>query len=296
MESMTGFGRGISENANGIVTAEIKSVNSRYTEINIRSDHSFGVFEEMIRKLIKEKISRGKLNITLSFALHQGRAAEKVNVNQSLLDEYVRALKTVQKTGLVKKEKIRISDLLAMPAPWITVEENSMSEEELQQLVHDSIVQAIGQLLVMRAKEGNHLKQDLLRRLGFLQEKLAFIISRQDAAAGQYESRLRSRIQKYLADSGFKADEGRILEEVAAFAEKADYTEEAVRFASHLKQFALIMEESGPVGRRLDFLLQEMNREVNTTASKACDTEVIDCVIIMKTELEKIREQVQNIE
>ena len=287
MKSMTGFGRGISENAYGSVTTEIKSVNSRYIEINIRGDHLSGAYEDMIRKLIRERITRGKLNVTLSFSSGKEDIKEKVSINQKLLDQYIEALENVQKEYLPKgkKRKIKIADLLAMPEPWITVEKSDIPEEVFLQLVHDSAASAIDRLLIMREKEGLHLREDLLHRLSFLQEKLAFIISRQDREAKEFENRLRSRIQKYLEDSGLEIDEGRIAEEVALFAEKADFTEETVRFASHLKQFGLIMNEPG-----------EMNREINTTASKASDTEVIDCVIIIKTELEKIREQVQNIE
>lgn len=298
MKSMTGFGRGISENAYGSVTTEIKSVNSRYIEINIRGDHLSGAYEDMIRKLIRERITRGKLNVTLSFSSGKEDIKEKVSINQKLLDQYIEALENVQKEYLPKgkKRKIKIADLLAMPEPWITVKKSDIPEEVFLQLVHDSAASAIDRLLIMREKEGLHLREDLLHRLSFLQEKLAFIISRQDREAKEFENRLRSRIQKYLEDSGLEIDEGRIAEEVALFAEKADFTEETVRFASHLKQFGLILNEPGAIGRRLDFLLQEMNREINTTASKASDTEVIDCVIIIKTELEKIREQVQNIE
>ena len=148
----------------------------------------------------------------------------------------------------------------------------------------------------MREREGNNLKVDLKKRLAFLREKLAFLISRQDLETKAYEERLRLRMTKILGAMGVELDETRLLEEVAIYSEKTDYTEEVVRFGSHLDQFEQMLDSSEPVGRKLDFLLQEINREVNTTASKASDTEVIDCVITIKTELEKIREQVQNIE
>ena len=148
----------------------------------------------------------------------------------------------------------------------------------------------------MRQREGHNLKVDLKQRLAFLREKLAFLLSRQDLAAKAYEERLRQRMEKILEQMNFEVDEGRILEEVALFSEKTDYTEEVVRFASHLDQFDAMLESEEPIGRKLDFLLQEINREASTTASKASDAEVIDTVIQIKTELEKIREQVQNIE
>ena len=155
---------------------------------------------------------------------------------------------------------------------------------------------ALVSLIEMRQREGHNLKVDLKQRLAFLREKLAFLLSRQDLAAKAYEERLRQRMEKILEQMNFEVDEGRILEEVALFSEKTDYTEEVVRFASHLDQFDTMLESEEPIGRKLDFLLQEINREANTTASKASDAEVIDTVIQIKTELEKIREQVQNIE
>lgn len=156
--------------------------------------------------------------------------------------------------------------------------------------------EAIEGLLTMRRTEGENLKKDLEKRLSFLEEKRQFLLSKQDVAVKEYEERLKARIDKALEGRDAETDEDRVLQEVAIYSEKVDYTEEVVRLGSHLSQFRQILDSDGPIGRKLDFLLQEINREVNTTASKASDTEVVDCVIIIKTELEKLREQVQNIE
>lgn len=295
MNSMTGFGKGSGEGAVGTVNAEIKAVNSRFLEINIRSDHFSGVLEEAARQAIKESVHRGKLNVSLSFTPAVGGEAVEVSLNEPLLDAYISALSTVGKRKKVKG-RIGISDLLSLPESFLSVQKKNISDEDMLPLVREAVTEAIGSLSAMREREGNNLKVDLKKRLAFLREKLAFLISRQDLETKAYEERLRLRMTKLLGTMGVELDETRLLEEVAIYSEKTDYTEEVVRFGSHLDQFEQMLDSSEPVGRKLDFLLQEINREVNTTASKASDTEVIDCVITIKTELEKIREQVQNIE
>ena len=296
MDSMTGFGRGTCENEIGSMTAEIKAVNSRFLEINMHSDHFSAFLEDKAARMVKASLHRGKINIFLSFAPFDTGRKWKVELDKSLLDAYVKALDKARRMKEIRPRRPVISDLLALPEPFLRVQQESISEEDLASLVEKAVEEALQGLLEMRKKEGNNLKQDLLRRLSLLQERREFLLSRQDAACKSHEERLRARIDKMLQDRDIAVDENRILEEVAIFSEKTDYTEEVVRLGSHLQQFVDMMESGEPVGRKLDFLLQEINREVNTTASKASDTEVVDCVIIIKTELEKIREQVQNIE
>ena len=296
MRSMTGFGRGVGEGAIGTVTAEIKAVNSRFLEINIRSDHFSGTLEEAARQAVKNSISRGKLNIFLSFKPSSAGNATKVTVNEGLVNAYLDALTKVQAMRHVKKGKVSVADLLALPEPFLQVTKEDLSDEDMLPLVTAAMEMAISSLIAMREKEGENLKNDLLQRLTFLRQNLTFLISKQDVAAQEYEERLRQRMEKLISTMGVEIDEGRLLEEVAIYSEKTDYTEEVVRFASHLEQFEEMLAGSEPVGRKLDFLLQEINREANTTASKASDREVIDTVITIKTELEKIREQIQNIE
>ncbi len=296
MRSMTGFGRGIGEGTIGTVTAEIKAVNSRFLEINIRSDHFSGALEEAARQVVKNAISRGKLNIFLSFTPSGEGKTVKVSVDEELVNAYLDALTRLQAMRHVKKGKISVSDLLTLPEPFLRVTKEDVSDEEMLPLVQSAMEAAIASLIAMREKEGENLKKDLLDRLTFLRHKLTFLITKQDVAAKEYEERLHQRMEKLISTMGVEIDEGRILEEVAIYSEKTDYTEEVVRFASHLDQFEDMLQDTEPVGRKLDFLLQEINREANTTASKASDKEVIDTVITIKTELEKIREQIQNIE
>ncbi len=296
MRSMTGFGRGVGEGAIGTVTAEIKAVNSRFLEINIRSDHFSGALEEAARQAVKNSISRGKLNIFLSFHPSSTGNGTKVTVDEGLVHAYLDALTKVQSMKHVKKGKISVEGLLALPEPFLQVTKEDLSDEEMLPLVQSAMEMAISSLIAMREKEGENLKNDLLQRLTFLRQNLTFLISKQDVAAKEYEERLMQRMEKLISTMGVEIDEGRVLEEVAIYSEKTDYTEEVVRFASHLEQFEDMLADEAPVGRKLDFLLQEINREANTTASKASDREVIDTVIVIKTELEKIREQIQNIE
>lgn len=296
MYSMTGFGRGTASSEAGTVTVELKSVNSRFLEINVRNSYFSGALEEAARQAVKKYIHRGKISMSLSFTPSAQGTDYTVHVDEKLLSSYMEALKEVQKQKGMKKGKISISDLLALPQPFLSVTKSDISDEELSPLLSEALGQALQGLLDMRYKEGENLKADLSKRIQFLRGKLAFLVSKQDVAAREYEARLRDRLTKTLSAMGFDIDEGRILEEVALYSEKTDYTEEVVRFASHLDQFSHLLEAEEPVGRKLDFLLQEINREVNTTSSKASDTEVVDCVIIIKTELEKVREQVQNIE
>lgn len=296
MKSMTGYGRGSANTAFGTVNLEIKAVNSRYLELNIRNFTLPQTVEEQIRTILRQNISRGKVDVTVSIKATEKESYKKVSIDYGLLDSYINALKWASREYYLKEIDLHLSHLLQVPEPWLIVEENIESDEELIKGVKEAIENALHEFNAMKEREGNNLKVDLLNRMNFLKEKLNFLISRQDVAAKEYENRLKSRIQKFLNDSGVEMKEERILEEVAIFSEKSDYTEEVVRFKSHLDQFSSILGENGAIGRKLDFLMQELNREVNTIGSKASDTQVVDCVIIMKTELEKIREQVQNIE
>ena len=163
-------------------------------------------------------------------------------------------------------------------------------------MVKDALSQAIPLLLEMRKVEGCNLKNDLLKRVEFIKKKLSYIKERQYSLNDQYREKLRTKINEFIEENSFKADENRILQEVVIYSDKTDYTEEVTRFESHIIQLLESLDNKGPLGRQLDFLIQEINREINTIASKTDQIDVTNCVIIIKTELEKIREQIQNIE
>lgn len=273
--SMTGYGRSCVSDAAGTVTLEIKTVNSRFLEINMRSEGVSPAMEELVRNCVKARIVRGKTSVFLKFSAADAGASVRAELNEPLL---------------------KAQDLLALPVSWIRVTCDPVSDEVLEPLVRKAADEALAGLMAMRVREGRNLVEDLQSRMTFLKEQLQFLKEKQPDIIKQYENRLRTRLQSLLDTMNIQTDECRILEEVAVYAEKTDFTEEMVRFGSHLDQFYTALQTEGSIGRKLDFLLQELNREINTTASKANDLEVVDCVIRIKTELEKVREQVQNIE
>ncbi len=293
--SMTGYGRAVAVSDMGTMTAEIKSVNSRFLELQIRGDIPVAC-ENAARAVVKRHLARGKVNLALTFSADGAGRQVSVTVNQSLLSAYTAALGEVASLKGVKKEKIKLRDLLALPTPFLQVTETAVDETLLLELAEEATEKAVAALVAMRETEGANLAADLSARLDFLSAKIQELNASQNDVSARYAVRLRERMKKILADIGASPDEARLLQEVAVYAEKTDYTEEIVRFESHIAQFRDILKTGGEVGRRLDFLLQELNREVNTLGSKAGECEVINEVLTLKTELEKIREQVQNLE
>lgn len=293
---MTGFGCGNAANEKGAFTVEIKAVNSRFLEINMKGNYVSPELENYVKKLIKEKVQRGKLYVSLSFAPAENGQDTNVTIDRNLLQSYMIALNEIRHMDGIKNNKVTISDLLSLADSFLHVSTKPMPDSELQPLLEEALIMALNQLDDMRVKEGSNLASDLQKRIEFLYRKLDVLKSMQDKVVDDYKTRLQERIIDMLKKVDADIDESRLLQEVVIYSEKTDFTEELVRLESHLKQFSDTFNHKEPVGRRLDFLLQEMNREINTTASKANDIKVIDCVIIVKTELEKMREQVQNIE
>ena len=296
IKSMTGFGQSAVTGAKGVMTAEIKAINSRFLEINMRTGQISATMEDHIRKLIKNQVKRGKVYVNLTFEALAGNDHIHVSIDKDLLTAYLNTLREVRKLKCIKNNKLEIKDLLALPEPFLHVEKDTVTDEELIPLAERAVGEALSGLNDMRLKEGLQLSADIKGRIHLLQEKLKFLEGKQDRIVFDYETRLRTKMKKLLEDVHGQVEEGRFLQEVAIYAEKTDFTEEIVRFKSHLAQFESALSSMEPVGRKLDFLIQEIQREVNTTASKANNMDVINCVIIIKTELEKIREQVQNIE
>lgn len=219
-----------------------------------------------------------------------------MSVNEALLNSYIEIFNNIKRNKLKSNEFVNISELLKVPEPWIEVTFDKTDEEKLQIMVKDALSQAIPLLLEMRKVEGCNLKNDLLKRVEFIKKELSYIKERQYSLNDQYREKLRTKINEFIEENSFKADENRILQEVVIYSDKTDYTEEVTRFESHIIQLLESLDNKGPLGRQLDFLIQEINREINTIASKTDQIDVTNCVIIIKTELEKIREQIQNIE
>lgn len=295
MNSMTGYGKGQVNSDLGELLIEIKTVNSRYLEFNFKSDGISPLLEELIKRELKKVLYRGKVSVRIKFISDNSKNI-KLSVNEALLNSYIEIFNDIKRNKLKSNEFVNISELLKVPEPWIEVTFDKTDEEKLQIMVKDALSQAIPLLLEMRKVEGYNLKNDLLKRVEFIKKKLSYIKERQYSLNDQYREKLRTKINEFIEENSFKADENRILQEVVIYSDKTDYTEEVTRFESHVIQLLESLDNKGPLGRQLDFLIQEINREINTIASKTDQIDVTNCVIIIKTELEKIREQIQNIE
>lgn len=292
MKSMTGFGRSSKEIGNSAVTVEMKAVNHRYSEINIRLPRQFLFLEDRLKKRISQFVNRGKVDVFIN--LHGSAGTERqVVVDWAIFDQfhdvYQQMLRRSVSDGKFPVEKLLVHEEV------VSVQEREMVADELTETLETAAVEAVEQLHMMRCDEGRALYHDLRNRLGVIEGYLEQLRGLAPLAAKDYELRLKKRM-KELMDQFGSVDEQRVLTEVAIFAEKSDFAEELTRMDSHLDQFKTMTDESIPVGRKLDFLMQEMNREVNTIGSKANHLDVNHLVVTVKSELEKMREQIQNIE
>lgn len=297
MQSMTGYGRGVATTEQCAVEIEIRTINQRFLEFNIRLPHRYLVWEEQIRKQIKEHISRGKVDVYVT--IREGEQENpQVIVHKGLLQAYKEGLEEAQSVGF-EQEPIRLQDVMQLSTEWVTIAPRVWSQEEEQlfsSILSDALQEAIQGVLDMRLREGAHLKEDLQKRCERLVQVIDDITARKEHIIKSYKLRLMEKIAAIFANKEYAMDENRILQEVAIHADKVDFTEEVVRFRSHVVQLTKLMTLQKPIGRQVDFLLQEMNREVNTLGSKTTDIDVTAWVMLLKNEIEKIREQIQNIE
>lgn len=290
MNSMTGFGKAEAADSDRKICIEMKSVNHRYLDISIRAPHFLGQFEAEIRRAVKEHISRGRVEITVLYA---SRAPETGTlVNLSLVGGYLEAVSQICSAYGVPND-ITVSQLVSLP-DVVTAQPAEADAEMIRALISAAAHGALRELMQARAAEGAELAADMLPRLALLRCAADEIAAREEDVVCAYRSRLTQRIADLTAD--LSVEPQRIEQEVALFADRCNVTEEVVRVRSHIEQFAQMAAAEGPVGKNLDFLLQELNREFNTIGSKAQDAQVTDRVIAAKAELEKIREQIQNIE
>lgn len=291
VKSMTGFGRCEWEDGDRKVIVEIKSVNHRFCDINIKMPKKLGLFETAIRNVIKDYVERGKLDVFISYEdISEHDLCLKYN--QALAEEY---LKSIEKIGEDFQIPVNVTaeDLSKYPEVF-TLEEQNVDEDTLWKILEETLRKACEQLCQARAQEGEKLRKDLLDKLDGMGEQISFIEERSPQILEEYQQKLRTKVEELLGDS--TADEARILTEVTIFADKICVDEELVRLKSHVESMKAALDKQESVGRKLDFLAQEMNREANTILSKSNDLAVSNCAIDLKTEIEKIREQVQNIE
>ena len=291
IKSMTGFGRCEIQKGSRKFTVELKSVNHRYLDVNIRMPKKLNFFETAIRTLLKSYANRGKVDIFITYEdLSQTQVSVKYNA--ALAAEYLKYLKQMEEEFGLEND-VRVSTLSRYPEVF-TMEEQSEDEEELWNGLKEALEGAFTQFVETRKTEGENLKKDILSKLDLLEEQIVFIEERSPQIIAEYRAKLEDKMKELLADT--QIEENRIAAEVILFADKICTDEEVVRLKSHIQHMRNTMEEKEGIGRKLDFIAQEMNREANTILSKANDLEVSNHAISLKTEIEKIREQIQNIE
>lgn len=291
IKSMTGFGRcEIIEN-NRKFTVEMKSVNHRYLDVNIKMPKKLNFFESGIRTELKKYISRGKVDVFISYEDFTENNTG-IRYNKDLAAQYLKYLREMQSEfGL--DDDIRVSTLSRYPDVFV-MDEVSIDEEELWKELQKAIEGAAKEFVNTRIVEGENLKNDLVEKLDGMLQQVAFIEERSPQIIAEYKEKLTQKIKDMLGE--VSVDENRLLTEVTIFADKVCVDEELVRLRSHIQTTKDTLIEGGCIGRKLDFIAQEMNREANTTLSKSNDLAISNCAIDLKTEIEKVREQIQNIE
>lgn len=291
IKSMTGFGRcEVSENERRF-TVEVKSVNHRYLDISVKIPKKLGFFESAIRTVLKEYVQRGKVDVFISYE-DDTEENFAVKYNRDVAESYLKYLRQMAETfGL--EDDIRVSTLSGFPEVF-TMEEQSVDEKELWQVLEKALRGACDKLVCSRIGEGECLKEDLTEKLNAMSSYVDFIEERSPVILQEYRARLEEKVKDFLANS--QIEDSRIAAEVILFADKVCVDEETVRLKSHIESTKTALQEGGSIGRKLDFIAQEMNREANTILSKSGDLKISDMGINLKTEIEKIREQIQNIE
>ena len=291
VRSMTGFGRAkYSENGLNI-TVEFKSVNHRYFEFTSRLPKGYMFLDEKLKSFCQQNISRGKVEAAVIIE-DNSEGAASVELNTAYAGAYLAAVKDMSRRYGIKND-VKMSSLVANPELF-TVKKQALSEETVTVAVLKTAEEAMQSFISMREAEGKRLKNDVKSRTDFILEKVAFVDERSPETVKAYREKLEQKIKELIGD--VQVDEQRLLTETAIFADKVAVAEETVRLKSHIKQFCSLLDSDEPIGRKLDFIVQEMNREANTIGSKAQDIEIAHTVVDIKSEIEKIREQIQNIE
>lgn len=292
IRSMTGFGHGeVSNDKNQKVTVEMKSVNHRYCDISLKLPKKLAMFEANIRNIMKEYASRGKIDIYVSYE-DLSETAVSLHYNQAMAEEYMQVFKKMQEDFNIET-KITAEALAKYPEV-VTIEEVQKDEEVWWELLEAALRQAAEKFVETRTIEGANLKRDLLGKLDQMAADVAFIEERSPQIIAEYRSKLEEKVKEFLEDSTI--EENRIAAEVTLYADKIAVDEEIVRLQSHISSMTDVLESDESIGRKLDFMAQEMNREANTILSKSSDVDLADHAIELKTNVEKVREQIQNIE
>ena len=291
LKSMTGFGRYEIANEQQKITVEMKAVNHRYSDINIKMPKKLSIFEAGMRGILKKHIQRGKVDVFISYEDYTENNMV-LKYNEELAAEYVEVLKRMsEKFGI--ENDVRTSSLSRYP-DVLSLEEQAVDTDELWSVLESALEQACTQFVESRLVEGENLKNDLIGKLDGMLVNVDYIEARSPEILTEHRQRLEAKVRELLGDSTI--DESRIITETTIFADKICVDEEIVRLRSHIASTRQALIDGGSIGRKLDFIAQEMNREANTILSKANDLEVANHAINLKTEIEKVREQIQNIE
>lgn len=290
--SMTGFGRGEFSNEVYNFRVEIKAVNHRYNDIVVKMPRHIGYLEDNVKKIIKTEISRGKIDVYINLD-YINESAIEIKVDIPLAKTYKTALEGLSEE-LNLEDNVRLFNILGLPE-IIKTERRELDEDIAWDCLKEALNMAIKDIMEMKIVEGEELKKDMVSKLNRIETIVLEIEERSPLVVLEYKDKLKERIRELL-DKEITIDEDRITSEVVIFADKSNINEEIVRLKSHIKQFLSMLDEKDSIGRKLDFLIQEMNREINTIGSKANDVLISQNVVEIKAELEKIREQVQNVE
>ena len=290
IKSMTGFGRGKYENEGRTYTVEIKSVNHKYSDISVKLPRFLNSIEDKIRKRISEVISRGKVDVYISFDNYSSKGTN-IKINRELAKEYLSELKLLSEEADIKYD-VNVIDITKFP------EVLKIEDEDIEDIISVEIMNALDEALnnfvEMRTVEGTKLVEDIEQRVHIVSRKVEEIKGFSSTLVEEYMTRLEQRVKELMKDKII--DETRLAQEIVIFSDKSSIEEELTRLDSHIGQFLSLLKESSPIGKKFDFLVQEMNRETNTIGSKANSIEITNRVIDIKTEIENIREQIQNIE
>ncbi len=294
LKSMTGFGQNKSVFGSREITVEIKSVNSRYLDLNVKVPKMFSFLEENVKKEVMKVISRGKVEVYVSIA-DKGDDAVTVTPNYLVINGYLEALRELKQGAFAVEQLADYSlvDVLKLPET-VTISKEVADPDEIVKEVNESLQSALSDFSAMRRVEGERLCADLCKRGRTIGKMVDFVEKRSPDTVSEYREKLKARMEELLGKGEYT--DQRILAEAAVMADKVSVTEEIVRLRSHLIQLEKLLNANEPNGRKLDFLIQEINRETNTIGSKANDYEIAKTVVEMKSEIEKIREQIQNLE
>lgn len=290
---MTGYGKSEYEQEGRKFTVEIKSINHRFQEISVRLPKILNPYEEMIRKYTRSMLHRGKIDIFINYE-NSLKDDTSVIIDEVILEKYLQQLKYVkEKYSLI--DDISVSMIANLPDIFM-IEKTEENQEVFWDILHNPLQEALKQLLSMRQKEGALLKENILDKIEFIEKRITDLEANLPIITKEYKQKLEKRVNELLQEQNIKIDEVRLATEVAIFADRTNIDEEIVRLRSHLFQLKHTLELKEPVGRKIDFIIQEMNREINTIGSKSSDVYITSIVVDVKSELEKIREQIQNIE